>query len=1236
MPPLTVLSWNVRGLNSKIKRSLVFNFLKKYNPHICLLQETHLVGGRTLALRKPWVGAYYHSTYSSYSRGVSVLIHKSLGFTLLDLHLDPDGRYIAIHAMCDRVELLIVGIYIPPPATVEILKKITPILAQYPSAGIIIAGDFNMTPDLDRMGVGPSGVTPLALWADNYGFTDVWRMRHPDVRQYTCHSAAHASFSRIDLIYSSGTLLPRILEVDILPRGISDHAPLLLKMQTDSPVANVLWRLSGLWIADERVVPLVEGELEVYWTINEGTVPPPTLWDAFKAYTRGQYQTAIGRVRKDTRLALEEAEKKVLLLEKEYVHTRNVLTYDTMQSLHREISLLRIETTRKQLLAQSQRIFEQGEKTGRMLAWLAKERSPSMHIAHIKDDEGMIHSDSGDINRQFTQYYQRLYTSRVSFDEEDLCTFLDRIDFPQLTTEARNKLEEPITLKEVQLAVTSLQSAKTPGPDGLPAEFYKANKDLLNPIFHKLLLTMLKEGSLPPTMSEAVIVVIAIPNKDPTLCSSYRPISLLNVDAKITTKILANRLNSVILSIVHGDQTGFMPGKGTDINLRRLYTNISHVERSQSRGVVASLDAEKAFDSVEWRFLWNVLQRFNFGPRFISWIKMLYSHPTARVHTNGQLSPPFSLERGTRQGCPLSPGLFALAIEPLAILLRTSPELGGIKVGPLTERLSLYADDALLYLPDASTSLSSALEIINQYGSFSGIRINWSKSIIFSLSPGLPDVDPSSPLVLVSKFRYLGIEVQRDPNMYLIDNVYPILHQLTARCQAWRSLPLSPVGRVNLLKMMFLPKFLYVFRNTPVLIPKSFFDKLEQVVSSFVWGGSAPRVARTTLQLPLTMGGLALPCFRKYYWAAVIVTVRWWFSQPKSNPSLNLEAAIMGSYSALSNLVFRGVKTHKDMPTPMRTTVTVWEQMSKKIAGPATISPHTPLWGNPKLKHLQTVPEPALWAGYGIKTIQQVWSGDGVTPYDTLKTDFQLPSKMFFRYSQLRHAVRAQYPGGITLRSHGVERLLISKHLDRTLSSIYNQILTDEQTGEMGLYDKWRGDVPDLAPDDWEEGIQQYIPLMISARDRFIQLKFIHRVYYTPQRLARIYPTQTDRCPKCMGELGTFIHVVWECPLIQKFWTEVVEVINAVGNLNIQRNPIILLLGVCDNVIPSVHKRLFVFYASFYARKAILLRWKQPDPPTVTQWRGIVDSVLPLYKATYINRKCPKKFSRIWGAWAKQ
>lgn len=267
-------------------------------------------------------------------------------------------------------------------------------------------------------------------------------------------------------------------------------------------------------------------------------------------------------------------------------------------------------------------------------------------------------------------------------------------------------------------------------------------------------------------MSEAIIVVLPKPNKDPASCASYRPISLLNVDAKITTKILATRLNSVILSLVNGDQTGFMPGKGTDINLRRLYTNISRASGVDSPGVVASLDAEKAFDS-EWEFLWQVLDKFNFGPKFISWVKLIYRQPSASIRTNGVLSPSFFLGRGTRQGCPLSPGLFALTLEPLAILLRSSPTVRGIEIGPLTEKLSLYADDTLLYLPDASTSLSAALEIIDSYCSFSGVKINWSKSTLFSLSQTAPLLDPQTPLTMVSKFKYLGFEIQRDPSLYL-------------------------------------------------------------------------------------------------------------------------------------------------------------------------------------------------------------------------------------------------------------------------------------------------------------------------------------------------------------------------------------------------------------------------------------------------------------------------------------
>lgn len=176
------------------------------------------------------MGSYYHCTHSIYSRGVSVLIHKSLPFTLLDLHLDSEGSYVALHTMCDRLEMVIVGIYNPPPASLNILHKLTPILAQYPAAAILLAGDFNMPPNpsLDKLNPDLASDSPLSRWTDEYGLSDVWRWRYPRERQYTCHSATYASFSRIDLFNASGPLLSNTREVKILPRGISDHAPLLL------------------------------------------------------------------------------------------------------------------------------------------------------------------------------------------------------------------------------------------------------------------------------------------------------------------------------------------------------------------------------------------------------------------------------------------------------------------------------------------------------------------------------------------------------------------------------------------------------------------------------------------------------------------------------------------------------------------------------------------------------------------------------------------------------------------------------------------------------------------------------------------------------------------------------------------------------------------------------------------------------------------------------------------------
>lgn len=166
-------------------------------------------------------------------------------------------------------------------------------------------------------------------------------------------------------------------------------------------------------------------------------------------------------------------------------------------------------------------------------------------------------------------------------------------------------------------------------------------------------------------MNSALISLLLKPNKDPTLCSSYCPLLLINTDIKMISKALSMRLEKAIHILIHPDQTGFIKNRHSSNNMRCLFNLINISQNQKTITSIISLDAEKAFDRVNWTFLFSTLHRFGFGESFIKWIKILYNSPTASVITNGITSQRFTLNRGTRQGCPLSPLLFALFIEPL-------------------------------------------------------------------------------------------------------------------------------------------------------------------------------------------------------------------------------------------------------------------------------------------------------------------------------------------------------------------------------------------------------------------------------------------------------------------------------------------------------------------------------------------------------------------------------------------
>ena len=418
------------------------------------------------------------------------------------------------------------------------------------------------------------------------------------------------------------------------------------------------------------------------------------------------------------------------------------------------------------LLKIKQKHFEIADKPDKLLARQLKGLQARRMIHKIKTKAGTVSTCPKEINETFRKFYEDLYTSKTSADTAQISDFL-QAHLRKITPSAQKKLNANITLEEVKDAIQSFPNGKTPGPDGFSIEFYKAYSDKVAPIMLRMCNHSIVTHHLPESLYSANISLILKKDKDETDPASYRPIALLGCDLKVFTKILANRLNKCIANIIHHDQTGFIPGRFSFFNVRRLMNIMYSRHDKDSKIAILALDAQKAFDQIEWRYILAVIKEFGLGDGFASWVEMLHAAPTASVITNYNRSPIFPLQRSCRQGCPLSPLLFAIAMEPLAISIRSHLSITLLILGKVDHRISLYADDMVLFLSHPEKSLPPLLELIKTFGGFSGYTINWEKS---ELMPLVGDMDPdflnNLPFhITEDKIRYLGVVIPKNPNL---------------------------------------------------------------------------------------------------------------------------------------------------------------------------------------------------------------------------------------------------------------------------------------------------------------------------------------------------------------------------------------------------------------------------------------------------------------------------------------
>ncbi|XP_023193817.1 tyrosine-protein kinase SYK isoform X1 [Xiphophorus maculatus] len=484
---------------------------------------------------------------------------------------------------------------------------------------------------------------------------------------------------------------------------------------------------------------------------------------------------------------------------------------------------------------------------------LEKKQGQSKFMHGLKSTTDVLLTADSDIRRRAADFYADLYSSEYSEDEDSFNDFCS--DLPRVSVDFAKELGEPMTLEEIHAALQSMEGGKAPGIDGLPSEFYRAFWSDLCVDLLEVFEESFAEGFLPQSCRRAVLTLL--PKKgDLQEIKNWRPVSLLCTDYKLLSKVLANRLKKVMEQVVHQTQTYCVPGRSMIDNIS-LIRDVLDVSRSLgcNTGLV-SLDQEKAFDRVEHRYLWRVLERFGLDSSFIAKIMVLYENIESVLKINGCLCKPFKVTRGVRQGCSLSGMLYALSIEPLLKKIRSNIEGLVFPSCNVSFTLSAYADDVIIIVKNQE-EVNHLGRIVELFCKLSAARVNWVKSealAIGSWFSGLPQL-PGGLKWKRGGLKYLGVYLGDEDTEK--KNWEGVMEKVEGRLAKWRWLlpQMSYRGRVLIINNLIAS--LLWHKLACLEPPVGLLTKIQSCMIKFFWDDKH-WVSQAVLFLPKEEGGQGL------------------------------------------------------------------------------------------------------------------------------------------------------------------------------------------------------------------------------------------------------------------------------------------------------------------------------------------------------------------------------------------
>lgn len=1165
-------TFNVRGLRNPLKRKKVFDYIRSTKTDIMCLQETHCgTEEEKLTWGKEWGGKAFWSNKRNNSGGTCVLLSKQFSdYNLKKQLFGIEGRMQLMLFDFKTIDqtILLINVYAPNGKLErktfyeKVSKEIKDTNWVYD--GILFTGDFNCVcskKDKSRFQdviEKDKSAQFLAEMCNNFDLEDIWRRLNPEKRQYTWRqldskNAERNVSVRLDRWMISKTLVANAEKCSIIPCQLSDHLPVTLRLSALGGIkrGKGVWKLNNDLLHDEHFCQ----EINLFWDFWRTQKPDfgPALqvwWEEGKEKMK-EISIKFGKkTAKQRNRDLLNFQKNFNDLLIRYDKNPDQILAGQIQEFQKRIEALENERVKGAKIRSRCKWYEDGEKSSSYFLKLEKYRGETKLFSKIIKQDGSVSSDQNDIMETQVNFYEELYSSEEC-DQSMQDYFLNNIG-KTLKQDEAEVCEGPVTLKEANEALLSMGNNKSPGADGFTKEFYVRFWNILGQDLVNVLNLNFEMGQMTESQKEAIVTLL-YKKGDRADIKNWRPISLLCIDYKILTKILATRLRKVIDKIIENGQTCGIPGRSIFENIIVCQDAIFYSNKYNKPLVILSLDQSKAFDRVNRGFLIKTLKKFGFGPSFVKWIETIYSDIESKIISNGFLSRSFSLKRGLRQGCPLSPLLYIMVAESLACTIRKDPQIKGFKLPDNTEqRVVSYADDMATLLSSIE-SIPRVTQLCKDFGKASESKVNIDKTLALlcgSLKNNIVQIDEMQ--VLRDKMNLLGVWIGNEDTES--SNWDPIIKKVQNICNLWSGRDLTIYGKSIVLNILALSKLWYV--GTVQSPSDQTVEKINKIIWTFLWKNKRALIAKERCVQNIIQGGVGiidvkikLKCL-KLKWLEKLLSQpdAIWVKMARFFLD-NYDKTFKGIYVLASTMKYQ---RNNNIPKFYVDLIEGWKTLEYERKIPETLNNllSETIWCNSLFKHNNSILHNFRWIQWGLIKVRDVWNPEfnrlftmneiirklesegSVINRRSFNNDFFNITTSIFKISKNINKTADQ---GSEIHVDSMVKMFEIGNKFPTPKKLYERLM--EKQYQVAVHETTRFLQAENRENEWLKWWNTLFKSKLNNKIKEFLWKLTHNALSIGEKLRAWFPGEENgKCQFCKNEVETACHLFFGCNFIKEFW----------------------------------------------------------------------------------------------------